>query len=75
MREDSEGYAKLVVALNHFSDSALKEEFVEPLYKEIQVKQIWKWLSSCLLGSSAPTLADNPLCFYRCKDAIEMLVS
>ena len=37
LREDSEGYAKLVVALNMFGDAALTPELVDPLYKEIQV--------------------------------------
>lgn len=37
LREDSEGYAKLLVALNQFGDAALNEELVQPLYKEIQV--------------------------------------
>lgn len=36
LREDSEGYAKLVVALNHFSDAAIPPDMVDALYKEIQ---------------------------------------
>ncbi len=37
MREVSEGYAKLVVALNMFGDAALDSQRVSLLYKEIQV--------------------------------------
>ncbi len=38
MREVSEGYAKLIVALNMFGDATLDSERVPLLYKEIQVR-------------------------------------
>jgi hypothetical protein len=36
IREDSEGYAKLIVALNHFGQAALTDDMVPQLYREIQ---------------------------------------
>ncbi len=38
LREDSEGYAKLVVALNHFGDATLQPHMIPALYHEIQVR-------------------------------------
>ncbi len=38
IREDSEGYAKLIVALNHFGQAALTDDLVPGLYREIQVR-------------------------------------
>jgi hypothetical protein len=40
LRDDSEGYAKLVVALNHVGEAALGPGAVQPLYAEIQV--LWR---------------------------------
>lgn len=39
IREDSEGYAKLLVALNQFGDSAMAPDTVGLLYKEIQASE------------------------------------
>jgi hypothetical protein len=42
LREDTEGYAKLVTCLNHFGDGSLTEETVPLLFEEIQVRG-WPW--------------------------------
>lgn len=41
LREDSEGYAKLITCLNSCGEGALNEEAVELMFQEVQVRTTW----------------------------------
>lgn len=67
LREDSEGFARLIVALNHLGDASLEPEMVQPLYKEIQVGTRVKGRTGTKSSS-----AQNPYPFRRCLFSITM---
>ena len=47
IREDSEGYAKLVTCLNHSGEGALTDETVPLMFQEIQVwREVWREMSA-----------------------------